>query len=897
MLCDNVLTPAVCIQRGSSLPSASNALVNGIAPEFENSENQQDSTFGVDQHELTEHHLQAALSSSQIETSKSTVEGGKPAYHIPTPKATLVLSAEQYEQEYPHNAYSDPVTYVRFSEVLEDLGRGVPYCLDDEDQLWLDKHNDRVRVEIAQFLKDPKQANGTASGKDKEKARSNVLASLAQEKPDKFLTIDEDQFETVMYVFETTTCDRHPLLELDASKIPTLKELLPAFNEDSPLSQHAIRELPPIAEDILPSRSPGTNGAGEASKETEAAWSSANPFKNLHLLKVCAKVVYQWWKLRREEREGKPIVPSLNFDESNENDPYVCFRRREVKSTRKTRKTGNLQLEKLVRLRSELHQASKLLLLVAQRERVKEMQVKQSREGWAQACELMDIRKTWSIPAATKGQSDEELMFSFQTDPLAAMQAAGAASATASAQLKKKRRAEEMANASNPAKLRRHKGADADAAAVAKLDSDSASGGIGGSILDRVQTVQAYVEREKQYKQQADAGFEDLSDWTFQPTVAPPSLRAFRPIQTDNNDTQFWSNHPYARMGRQSCFRRRTGRGGRVYLDRRPMTPSPAPASLMAWPKSRSDGTHATLRSNLAADWAIRHDSAPTLSHPKLSSDAYRWAMANMYPKLSGPFAFASWVKPTQLPTPDLNYDPMNDEAYYSVLAKKAQSKDDDGKEGGSSLPNVEVSSTASDSTDRSRNSDGFTDGASTQATDVAETTTPEDYAKLDIDDEGDEAMSAEDHAERYQRLAERWRFDEDGGRWAGLGLFGLGGMEGDEEAVLDDFDQRFVRYRMSLLDEASLLKLSTDWTYMRRALAASSVSAPSPSAYLPQQEKGQQTSSGDDAAEQHTPKENTHKQGSAATATDSDARSKGAQPNGTQKEKVATATEEMQVV
>ena len=87
--------------------------------------------------------------------------------------------------------------------------------------------------------------------------------------------------------------------------------------------------------------------------------------------------------------------------------------------------------------------------------------------------------------------------------------------------------------------------------------------------------------------------------------------------------------------------------------------------------------------------------------------------------------------------------------------------------------------------------------------------------------DSEDELPSPEEQRERALKLAERWRYDEDGGRWAGLGLLGLGGMEGDEEAVLDDYDHRFVRYRMSLLDETNLLKLSTDWTYMRQALAA----------------------------------------------------------------------------
>ena len=87
----------------------------------------------------------------------------------------------------------------------------------------------------------------------------------------------------------------------------------------------------------------------------------------------------------------------------------------------------------------------------------------------------------------------------------------------------------------------------------------------------------------------------------------------------------------------------------------------------------------------------------------------------------------------------------------------------------------------------------------------------PEEFGKEQADSDESDAESPEELAERYERLAERWRYDEDGGRWAGLGLLGLGGMEGDEEAVLDDYDPRFVRYRMSLLDEANLLKLSTD--------------------------------------------------------------------------------------
>lgn len=833
---------AVCIQRGTSLSGASNALVSGVAPEFESNEGQQDSTLGVDSHELTEHHLQAALSSSQLETSQPSSSGapaGKPSYHIPTPKATLVLSAAQYDEEYPHNAYSDPVTYVRFSEVNEHMVRGAPYSLDDEDQTWLDKHNARTQEEIAAFLKDPKQSNNVKEKQEKDKEREDMLSSLAEDKPEKYLTINEDQFETVMYVFESATNERHPPLELDCSRIPTVRELLPEFDKNSRISSMATPEMPPVPENILP----GDSESANASKSAAPVWSPDNPFKNLWLLKPHARVIYSWWKLRREDRGGKSIVPQLNFDESNENDPYVCFRRREVKSARKTRKTDTLQLEKLVRLRTELHQATRLVLLVAQREHVKELQVKQAHECWKQAAELMEIKRRWAIQGPSTGKTDEDLMFSIHVDPQAqalASNAANAAAAHANAQLaKKKRKAEEAANAPTTVKLRRHKTGEPESG-LKVPGADSTTGGIGAGILERIQSVQSYIERETLYKQQADAGYEDLSDWTFQPTTAPPSLRAFRPIQSDNHDTQFWSNHPYARMGRQSCFRRRTGRGGRVYLDRRPLTPSPAPASLVAWPRERKDGTHTTLRSRLAAEWAqrIHAREAAKGGEVKSAEELYRTAMTQMFPRLAGPFAFTSWANPTQLSTPNLSSEPMDSEALDLVLAGDSASKHSpgNGELNGHAAPvstrSAEASSTASESSERSRNSDSTTDAASTQPTDMAEDM-PEEFGKEQADSDESDAESPEELAERYERLAERWRYDEDGGRWAGLGLLGLGGMEGDEEAVLDDYDPRFVRYRMSLLDEANLLKLSTDWTYMRQALAAAEVPAPPSTAYV----------------------------------------------------------------
>lgn len=54
--------------------------------------------------------------------------------------------------------------------------------------------------------------------------------------------------------------------------------------------------------------------------------------------------------------------------ETDDGDPYVCFRRREVRQARKTRGRDAQSIEKLRKLRRELEDARKLIALVKQRE-------------------------------------------------------------------------------------------------------------------------------------------------------------------------------------------------------------------------------------------------------------------------------------------------------------------------------------------------------------------------------------------------------------------------------------------------------------------------------------------------------------------------------------------------
>lgn len=87
-----------------------------------------------------------------------------------------------------------------------------------------------------------------------------------------------------------------------------------------------------------------------------------------------AKQIYEYWRERRTISKNKPLNPTLKFEthaESDELDPYVCFRRREIRQTRKTRARDVQSADKLKRLRKELEEGRQLILAVHNRELLK----------------------------------------------------------------------------------------------------------------------------------------------------------------------------------------------------------------------------------------------------------------------------------------------------------------------------------------------------------------------------------------------------------------------------------------------------------------------------------------------------------------------------------------------
>lgn len=119
-----------------------------------------------------------------------------------------------------------------------------------------------------------------------------------------------------------------------------------------------------------------------------------------------AKQVYEHWKTRRQELGNKPLHPTLKFEtqpDTEDADPYVCFRRREVRITRKTRQRDVQSAEKLKRLRKELEDGRQLIINSYEREALKLEYLKIERMIFEQRQKL----KEWKRKLNIKGEDDE----------------------------------------------------------------------------------------------------------------------------------------------------------------------------------------------------------------------------------------------------------------------------------------------------------------------------------------------------------------------------------------------------------------------------------------------------------------------------------------------------------
>lgn len=190
----------------------------------------------------------------------------------------------------------------------------------------------------------------------------------------------EDQFEEVMDFFEQTAQVKQPYASVDSPPVLTYEDMESAFEE------------------------------------------TLNDFA-----KHFAKEIYGHWKTRRVMTSNKPLIAGLKVShhcitervasltvvefetgaETDDSDPYVCFRRRESRQVRKTRGRDAHSAEKLKKLRKELEESRQIMALIRQREITKREQLNIEKQLFEQRSRLKQGKR--NLPDPHK-EGDEDLL-------------------------------------------------------------------------------------------------------------------------------------------------------------------------------------------------------------------------------------------------------------------------------------------------------------------------------------------------------------------------------------------------------------------------------------------------------------------------------------------------------
>ena len=193
------------------------------------------------------------------------------------------------------------------------------------------------------------------------------LADPKQQRGGVTIQCSEDQFEEVMSFFEETAKAKQPYSSVgDPPPVLSWEEMQEAFDEDF----------------------------------DEPA-------------RTFARDIYEHWQARRQKNANAALQPALRLKvvdgaaDADDNDPYVCFRRRELRVPRKTRGRDAQSAEKLRKLRRELEEARQLVALVRQRELAKREQLAVDRQLFEQRIAMRKVKRTLPAPY---GDGDEELL-------------------------------------------------------------------------------------------------------------------------------------------------------------------------------------------------------------------------------------------------------------------------------------------------------------------------------------------------------------------------------------------------------------------------------------------------------------------------------------------------------
>lgn len=301
---------------------------------------------GVEKNEEKEEHLHKILQKNQL-TSKDL--------YIPTPDASRTWP--EYEKFYT-GKFIEPGNYIRFSATVEDCC-GPCYTMDERDE---------------EYLKE------TVNSKLEEDDR-----------------VTEDEFEIICSNFETAIKERQPFLSMDPHNILSFEELKPTILKRS-LGDAGIKSK--LAEEL------GLHSKPFMTQLDPPITVEPRPISVL--LERFGSQIYGYWKERKIEAHGDEIFPQLKFErpgEKDDNDPYICFRRREVRHARKTRRVDFQNSNKLRLLYQQLQYTKELAFLVAKREKMSMDMLEKDRQIFELRRDIKPLKRSLGI----RGE-DEDLV-------------------------------------------------------------------------------------------------------------------------------------------------------------------------------------------------------------------------------------------------------------------------------------------------------------------------------------------------------------------------------------------------------------------------------------------------------------------------------------------------------
>ncbi|KAK6584531.1 hypothetical protein PZA11_002755 [Diplocarpon coronariae] len=215
------------------------------------------------------------------------------------------------------------------------------------------------------------------------------LYALIYEKPATYIRFSETVEDTTGCQYNMTTEDDVFLKAYNTNKIPAQK-----------CSEDDFEKLMDIYEKQGSAQTPfaSVDGTVLSYEKMKAVIDQHFPGRNVGY----KEDVYEHWKRCRQASGNHPLQPTVKEEEDqnkDESDPYVCFRRRDMNVRRKTRARDTQSQEKIKRLRKELEEGKQLVDLAFDREKIKKEIIQNERALFEQRAKVKEHKIRLGIKA------------------------------------------------------------------------------------------------------------------------------------------------------------------------------------------------------------------------------------------------------------------------------------------------------------------------------------------------------------------------------------------------------------------------------------------------------------------------------------------------------------------